>query len=93
MATLVMLPDVVELLSIMSTKNNTDFKMAELKVQKNFSLDDLDLWKKTNCTILGIKNTDGQYTINPSPAYQVNPGQSMIVMGSDAAIENARKLV
>jgi voltage-gated potassium channel len=93
MATLVMLPDVVELLSIMSTKNNNDFRVAELKTQKSISLAELDLWKKTNCTILGIKDAAGHYTINPSSSYQINPGQSMIVMGSDAQIENAKKLV
>ena len=93
MATLVMLPDVVELISIMSTKNNADFRVAEIKTHKNISLAELDLWKKTNCTILGIKDAGGHYTINPSSAYQINPGQSMIVMGSDAQIENAKKLV
>ena len=93
MATLVMLPDVVELISIMSTKNNADFRVAELKTQKSIALDELDLWKKSNCTILGIKDATGHYTINPSSSYQINPGQSMIVMGSDAQIEQAKKLV
>jgi len=93
MATLVILPDVVELISMMSTKNNTDFRVVELKTQKIILLDELDLWKKTNCTILGIKDAEGNYTINPSTAYQIKPGQSMIVMGSDAQIENAKKLV
>ncbi len=93
MATLVMLPDVVELISIMSTRNNTDFKVAELKTQQTILLNDLDLWKKTNCTILGIKNAEGHYTINPPSSYSISPGQSMIVMGSAIQIENARKLV
>lgn len=93
MATLVMLPDVVELLSIMGTKNNNDFRVAEIKTQKNISLEELDLWKKTNCTILGIKDAEGHYTLNPPSSYKVNPGQSMIVMGSDEQIENAKRLV
>jgi len=93
MATLVMLPDVVELLSILSTKNNTEFRVAEIKTQKSISLNELDLWKKTNCTILGIKDESNHYTINPPSSYQVNPQQSMIVMGSDEQIENAKKLV
>ncbi|MBS1510075.1 MAG: potassium channel family protein [Bacteroidetes bacterium] len=93
MATLVMLPDVVELLSIMSTRNNADFRVAELKAQKTFVLSEMDLWKKTNCTILGIKDSSGHYTVNPPASYAVNAGQSMIVMGSDAQIENARRMV
>jgi voltage-gated potassium channel len=93
MATLVMLPDVVEMLSIMSTRNNTGFRVAEIKTQKSISLSELDLWKKTNCTILGIKDKDNHYAINPLASYCINPGESLIVMGSDEQIGNAKKLV
>ncbi|MBL0145831.1 MAG: NAD-binding protein [Chitinophagaceae bacterium] len=93
MATLVMLPDVVELLSIMSTKNSSSFKVAELKASKSILLDDLDLWHKTNCTILGIKNEANDYTINPPSSYNINPGERLIVMGSNEQIESAKKLI
>jgi voltage-gated potassium channel len=92
MATLIMLPDVVELLSMMSTKNNTQFRVAELKATKNISLNELDLWKKTNCTILGIKK-DNNYTMNPSAAFQLYAGLSIIVMGSDEQIEHAKEII
>ena len=93
MATLIMLPDVVELLSLMSTKNNTQFRVAELKAQKSISLDELDLWKKTNCTILGIKDGANNYTMNPPASFQIHSGLSIIVMGSDEQIQEARNIV
>ena len=93
MATLVMLPDVVEMLSIMSTQNNDQFRVAEIQSNKNISLGELDMWSKTNCTILGIKNPGNHYTINPDASYQINPGERLIVMGSDEQIENAKKLL
>jgi voltage-gated potassium channel len=93
MATLVMLPDVVEMLSIMSTQSNEKFRVAEVQANKNISLGELDLWNKTNCTILGIKNPGNHYTINPDASYHINPGERLIVMGSDAQIENAKKLI
>jgi voltage-gated potassium channel len=93
MATLVMLPDVIELLSMMGTKNNTDFRVAELKAEKSIALYELDLWKKTNCTILGIKDEANNYTINPPSAYHINPGERLIVMGSDEQIAHAKELV
>lgn len=93
MATLVMLPDVAEILSIMSTQSNNSFRVVELECNKNISLGELDLWKKTNCTILGIKNPDNHYTINPNAAYQINPGERLIVMGSDEQVEKAKKLL
>ena len=93
MATLVMLPDVVEMLSIMSTQNNDRFRVAEIQCNKNISLGELDMWSKTNCTILGVKNPGNHYTINPGTDYQINPGERLIVMGSDEQIENAKKLL
>ena len=93
MATLVMLPDVVEMLSILSTQNNDQFRVAEIQSNKDISLGELDMWSKTNCTILGIKNPGDQYTINPNAAYQIKPGERLIVMGNDEQIENAKKLL
>ena len=93
MATLVMLPDVVELLSIMATKNNESFKIEELIASKSITLEDLGLWNKTNCTILGIKDADKNYTVNPPASYHINPGQKIIVMGNDEQIENAKKII
>lgn len=93
MATLVMLPDVVEMLSIMSTKSNETFRVAELAAAKNITLGELDMWSKTNCTILGIKTEGNHYTVNPNAGYTVKPGDRLIVMGSDTQIEQAKKLV
>ncbi len=93
MATLVILPDVVEMLSIMSTQNTDQFRVAEIQSNKNITLGELDMWSKTNCTILGIKNPDNHYTINPPASYLINPGERLIVMGSDEQIEKAKKLL
>ncbi len=93
MATLVMLPDVVELLSILSTRSNAAFRVAELEAIKSTTLEALDLWKKTNCTILGVKNADNNYTINPPASYHLNAGERIIVMGSDAQVAAAKKIL
>lgn len=89
MATLVLQPDVVEMLTIMSTRSNSEFRIAELITNRNILLSELDLWNKTNCTILGIKNAEKDYDINPSANYQMNTGESLIVMGSDEQIAKA----
>ena len=93
MATLVMLPDVVEMLSILSTRNNEDFKVAELEAKSSLTLDELNLWKKTNCTILGTKSVTGHYNINPPASYLLQVGERLIVMGSNEQIEHAKKLL
>jgi len=93
MATLVMLPDVMEMLSIMTTRSGDDFKIVEIPSGKAMSLAELDLWSKTNCTLLGIKNSDNHYTINPDAGYRITPGERLIMMGSDAQIGKAKALL
>jgi voltage-gated potassium channel len=93
MATLVLQPDVVELLSLMSTRSNSDFRIAEIKTGQQCILGDLDLWNKTNCTILGIKNKENNYDLNPPANYSLSVGESLIVMGSDEQISLATSLV
>jgi voltage-gated potassium channel len=89
---LVMIPDVVELLSLMTTRNNSDFKVAEIMATRAATLGNLNLWKQCGCTLLGIKNQNN-YTLNPSPDYFLNIGERLIIMGSEQQIENAKELV
>lgn len=92
MATLVMIPDVVELLSLMTIKNNSEFKVVELEATKTLRLGDLDLWNQCGCTLLGIKNHQ-HYTLNPSPDYYINDGERLIIMCSDQQLEKAKELI
>ena len=92
MATLVMIPDVMEFISLMTTKNNETFKVAELLVTKSISLGELNLWKNTGCTILGIKNHN-HYSLNPSSDYFLNEGERLIVMGSEEQINKAKEMI
>lgn len=93
MATLVLQPDVTEILSIMSTTSNPSFRIVEIPVNKSVTLAELDLWEKTHCTIIGLKKVNKHYSINPSPEYQLSIGDCIIVMGSEAEIKQARELV
>lgn len=93
MATLVLQPDVTEILSIMGTTSNPSFRIVELPVSKKITLLELDLWKQTHCTIIGVKNIHNHYSINPSPNHQLLVGDRIILMGSEQQIEQARMLV
>lgn len=92
MATLVMSPDVVELLSLMSTRSNAHFGIVELTAHKAFELSELDLWRKTGCTVLGVKHNK-EYLLNPTPNHKVYGGELLILMGSAEQIAKAKELV
>jgi voltage-gated potassium channel len=93
MATLVMIPDVVEVLSLMSTRNNTDFKVIEMAINKSFVLHEIDLWRTTGCTVLALKKESSEYLLNPPHSSTVGSGDSLIIMGSDEQLNRARAMV
>lgn len=93
MATLVLIPDVHEFISLLTTQHNEQFMVTEFHVTKSVVLKDLDLWQKTGSTILGVKQPGGRYLRNPVPDYQVNPEERLIVMGSKEQLQAAVGLV
>jgi voltage-gated potassium channel len=92
MASLVMIPDVVEMLSLMFTRNTTEFRVSEIIATRSVSLGEIDLWKNAGCTLLGIKNNHS-YILNPLPGYAIHPDERLIVMGSYDQIEKAKKII
>jgi voltage-gated potassium channel len=92
MATLVMHPDILELISLMTTRSNEAFRIEELHIKENVSLGELNLWKSTGCTVLGVKNNK-EYLLNPPPDYNLNPGERIIVMGSNNQIEKVKLMI
>ncbi|MBI1782744.1 MAG: NAD-binding protein [Sphingobacteriales bacterium] len=92
MASLVMIPDVVEFVSLLTLKNNQSFKVAELEIKKSVAIGELDLWRKTSCTVLGVKNSS-HYSLNPPADFVINDNERLIVMGSEEQIRKAKLLV
>lgn len=93
MATLVVNPDVKEFLDYLSTQNTDNFQVAELLVSRSCLLSDIDGWKSTGATVLGIKNRTGDYILNPSPAAEVATGDRLITMGSRTQLNQMQQLL
>ena len=93
MAAMVMKPDVVEFINLLNTEQTDNFQVSELAVNKTVSLGSLDLWKQTGCTVLGIRQLNGEFLRNPQPDHQLAIGEQLIVMGSDLTISRAKALL
>ena len=91
MASLVLIPDVQEFLSMLSSKHNEKFQVTELEVTQAINLGELNLWQETGCTVLGVKQVDSKYRRNPTPDDILMQGERLIVMGSAAQITKAQK--
>jgi voltage-gated potassium channel len=93
MASLVLIPDVQEFLSLLSTQHNDKFQISEILVQAAVNLGELNLWQQTGCTVLGVKQTDNKYRRNPQPDYILLEGERLIVMGSKEQMAKAMELI
>lgn len=93
MANLVLNPDVKEFLDWMQMEEKGHFVIKEIRCDKNFMLSELKLWEKTGASILGIKNSNHHFILNPGPNHLLEAGQMIIIMGEEIQIEKAKELI
>ncbi len=93
MATLVLSPDVEEFVDLMATQNNEHFNIVEIECLKTVSLEELNCWKNTGATILGLKTSHGEYALNPVANTVVRPGNRVIVMGSKDQLGKVKQML
>ncbi|MCL6275265.1 NAD-binding protein [Muricauda sp. 2012CJ35-5] len=95
MASLVVMPDLITFMDKLSVEGEHTTNLEEVEIEDFTnqmdcsSLRDLDLRKKTGCTIIGYIEPDGNYIINPEADLQLQPKGKVIVLGRP---EQIRKL-
>ena len=98
MASLVVTPDVLEFVDRLTIEGETTANLEEVDVNdlpKEYlgkTILDLDLRKKTGCTVIGFKASDGSYVINPEASITLVTDTSLIVLGRPEQIVKLRKL-
>ena len=94
MASLVVVPDLLEFIDNLSIIGNKSINIEEVAVEKLYdtsnvkTIQDLDLRKKTGCNVIGYKDETGQYTINPEANQKLVPNSKVIVLGRPEQIQN-----
>lgn len=95
MASLVVMPDLVTFINKLSVEGEHTTNLEEVEIEDFIdqmqckSLRDLDLRKKTGCTIIGYIAPNGAYIINPEADLELEPKGKVIVLGRP---EQIRKL-
>ena len=98
MASLVVTPDVLEFVDRLTIEGETTANLEEIDVNdlpKEYlgkTILDLDLRKRTGCTVIGFKALDGSYVINPEASITLLADTSLIVLGRPEQIVKLRKL-
>lgn len=93
MASLVVVPDLVEFIDNLSISGDNKTNVEEIKMEdlttsnKEISLKELDLRRKTGCTVIGYKTPEGEYIINPEAELKLAKESKIIVLGRPEQIE------
>jgi voltage-gated potassium channel len=93
MATLVLSPDVKEFMDMISSQGFDGTTIQELTSNKAIPLNELDPWRATGATILGIKDKHNKYIMNPGYQDRLETGDKIMVMGSKEQIAALQALV
>lgn len=94
-----MQPDVVEFLDLLDVGGTSCQNIEEILVSdlpdssEAHMLKDLDIRKRTGCLIIGFKDANGEYVINPEPEHRLKPNSKLFVLGNEEQIIKLRKLV
>lgn len=98
MAALVVNPDLIDFMDRISnvadgTPNLEEVAIEELRTQVDCSsIKDLDLRRRTGCTIIGYVAPDGDYIINPEPDLELEPKSKVIVLGNPDQIKKLNEM-
>ncbi len=98
MASLVVSPDIIEFVDKLSLNGDCMTNLEEVIVNKlpkefiNKTLSDLDLRRKTGCSVIGVKTSDNEYIINPESNVKLVPNSKLIVLGREDQIKKLQEL-
>ncbi len=87
MASLVVVPDLIEFIDNLSIVGKANINIEEIPVEKLYdtseikTIKDLDLRKNTGCNVIGYKTVDGEYIVNPEADLKLVPNSKVIVLG------------
>lgn len=93
MASLVVVPGLMEFIDNLSIVGKSNINIEEIAVEKLYStntmktIKDLDLRKKTGCTVIGYKDEKGDYIVNPEAELKLAPNSKIIVLGRPEQID------
>ncbi|MEL4308140.1 potassium channel family protein [Joostella sp. CR20] len=98
MASLVVLPDLIEFMDQLSIDDETTINLEEVAVDDlpdgylHKTLVDLDLRRQTGCTVIGYKQPNGKYIINPDASVELVPNSKLMVLGQPTQIKKLNTL-
>jgi voltage-gated potassium channel len=57
------------------------------------TIHEIGIRKKTGANIIGLKNAEGVFFLNPSPSLRVTPGSKLFVLGTPEQIIGMKEMI
>nr|WP_321222291.1 potassium channel protein [uncultured Psychroserpens sp.] len=98
MASLVVVPGLIEFIDNLSIVGKANINIEEIPIEKLYdatqfkTIKDLDLRKKTGCNVIGYKDANGEYLVNPEADLELVPKSKIIVLGRPEQIQKLNSL-
>ena len=98
MASLLITPDIVEFVDHITLEGTKQINILEIytdRLTAHFiekKIEDLQIFPKTGCKIVGYKNAQGIYTINPDESKTIEANCCIFALGQPQQIENLQKI-
>ncbi len=99
MATLVRKPEVVEFFTLISNMGSAHIEFEEVECDSigeqylGKSIKALNIRGKTGVNIIGLRDLQGNYTVNPAPETILKSGMRLVILGDLQQIEAFRKIM
>ena len=92
MASLVVTPDVIEFLDHISIQGESKCNLEEISFQnipeeyKGKTIGEIKAFFETGCNIIGLRTPDGEFVVNPSCDFIIEPEIKLFVLGNPEQI-------
>lgn len=99
MASLVMKPDVMEFVDLITGQGGDNIRLEEItfdnlpEVYRNKSIRELAIGSKSGANIIGFKTNDSEYIINPNADTKIIPDAKLFVLGTSEQINKMKELL
>ena len=99
MASLIMKPDVIEFIDFITGQGGDAINLEEFTYEnlpdnlKDKTLKDLEIRNTTGANIVGFKNANGNFLVNPGPDTKLIPQAKVFVLGTPEQIGKLRQML
>lgn len=97
MASLVVVPDLIEFLDNLSIVGKRSINIEEVSFEDLFddnnerTIREIAMRSRTGCTIIGYKSPEGEYIVNPEADTMLKPGSKVVVLGRPEQVNQLNK--